>query len=129
MIYTFFKRVYPCLALLGLPFLSSCDSKSCEGERSSAKVESSSSIYPVDVAFHNLDTQQTFSVTGVRSENAKTLPALPAGQYSIIANVYMSVGQRQVRLTSRLEDCFDYGVYVYSTGLSDLRMVLNSDPR
>lgn len=129
MIHTFFKRVSPYVLMLALPLLSNCKSESCEGERSSAKVESSSAIYPVDVTFHNLDTQQSFMVTGVKSENAKTLPALPAGQYSIIANVYMSVGQRQVRVSSKLEDCFDYSVYVYSTGPSELRMVFNGNPR
>lgn len=114
------------IALIAIPLFVQCDS--CEGELATAKIESNSSLSTnrVRVTFTHQDSGQSFQVVDVMENNPKTTGPLPAGQYSIHANVAQSTGTKTIRLTAQLEDCVDYTVFVNSISLS---MNLNGDPR
>jgi hypothetical protein len=112
-----------------IPVFIQCDSGSCEGEPSKAKVESNSysvSSIRVWVTFNHQDSGQSFQVVDVTEDNPKTTAPLPAGQYSIHATVTKSTGTQTLRLNARLKDCVDYTFFVNATSLS---MNLNGEPR
>lgn len=128
----YFKSVIQCVyALFLVSFCIQCnsDSASCKAEKSTAKVESNSSINKVWVSFFNQDTQQSFAVTDVTEGNPKTISSLTPGQYYIQATIYINGSSaREIRLSSQLKDCYDYTLGVNSFS-SNPTMSLGGKPR